>query len=88
MKYTKLKKRKPDAKIEKSQILCILFFQISEKISDMTEQVSKFDLDTPIWDQNTFSGRRRFYAWITDPRNTIVSTATLYQARDLIQCVR
>lgn len=65
-----------------------LAFQISEEILDMTEEVSKFDLDTPIWDQNTFSGRRRYYAWITDPRNTIVSTATLFQARDLIQCVR
>ena len=64
------------------------FFQISEEILNMTEQVSKFDLDKPIWDQNTFSGRRRYYAWITDPRNTIVSTTTLFQARDLIQCVR
>ncbi|XP_076091235.1 sideroflexin-2-like [Mytilus galloprovincialis] len=46
------------------------------------------DLDTPIWDQNTFSGRRKYYAWMTDPRNSLVSSGTLFQARDLIHAVR
>lgn len=54
-------------------------------MSDMGE---KFDLDTPIWDQNTFTGRIKFYAWISDPRNSVVSTSKLYQARDLILNVR
>ncbi|CAG2247216.1 SFXN2 [Mytilus edulis] len=51
-------------------------------------EMVEVDLDTPIWDQNTFSGRRKYYAWMTDPRNSLVSSGTLFQARDLIHAVR
>lgn len=46
------------------------------------------DLDKPIWDQNTFYGRLKYFQWITDPRNSLVSTNTLYGAKDLINNVR
>ena len=54
----------------------------------MTTTDVKVDLDAPIWDQNTFTGRLKYFAWMTDFRNSMVKTSTLYAARDLLQAVR
>lgn len=44
----------------------------------------RIDLDKPIWDQNTFIGRLRYYTWVTDPRLSFHSKESLLEAKTLI----
>lgn len=45
----------------------------------------RIDLDKPQWDNRTFYGRLRYFAWVTDPRTCLTPTAKLYEAKDLIE---
>ncbi|XP_039281985.1 sideroflexin-2 isoform X1 [Nilaparvata lugens] len=45
--------------------------------------VQRWDFDAPLWDQCTFIGRVKYYAWITDPRLNFVSTSCFHQAKHL-----
>jgi len=42
------------------------------------------DVDSPLWDQRTFLGRFKHFAWMTDPRSVITSTGTLEKAKELV----
>lgn len=44
---------------------------------------SRFDFDDPIWDQRTYIGRFKYFAWITDPRLCFVGDKCLDQAKNL-----
>lgn len=46
-------------------------------------EVQRWDFDAPLWDQCTFIGRVKYYAWITDPRLNFVSTSCFHQAKHL-----
>lgn len=46
---------------------------------------SEVNLNDPIWDLSKFQGRLRYFAWITDPRLTLIPTQTLYQYKDQIE---
>jgi len=45
--------------------------------------MSRLDFDAAPWDQNTFIGRLKYYAWVTDPRLALVSDAKLDEAKSL-----
>ena len=47
----------------------------------MVEQ--RLDLDKPLWDQSTFLGRWKHFAWVTDFRTCIVSEDELLRAKNL-----
>lgn len=49
---------------------------------------TRIDLDKPIWDQNTFLGRVKYYAWITNPVLSMASTSSLYKAKQLVEDYR
>ncbi|KAJ8300960.1 hypothetical protein KUTeg_022479, partial [Tegillarca granosa] len=49
---------------------------------------TRIDLDKPIWDQNTFLGRVKYYAWITNPVLSMASTTSLYKAKQLVEDYR
>lgn len=49
---------------------------------------SRIDVDNPLWDQSTFSGRFRHFSWMTNPINCFASTADLSNAKDLVQKYR
>lgn len=45
----------------------------------------RLDLDKPLWDLNTFTGRLYHYAWVTDPRSCLVSDKQLDDAESLVK---
>ncbi|GAB0099696.1 Sideroflexin-2 [Sergentomyia squamirostris] len=48
----------------------------------------RVDLDRPLWDQSTFLGRFKHFAWITDSRTCLTSTTELNKAKTLIEAYR
>ena len=48
----------------------------------------RIDLDSPVWDQNTFMGRLKYFAWVTDPRLSMCSTSRLLEAKNLLNMYR
>ena len=50
--------------------------------------MQRIDLTKPKWDQSTFSGRLKHFFWVTDPRNCIVPSDKLYEAKDLVEKYR
>ncbi|GFR90936.1 sideroflexin, partial [Elysia marginata] len=56
----------------------------------MMEQVipSRIDVSQSPYDLTTFWGRVKHYAWVTDPRLTIVSTKELEASKDLLEKYR
>ncbi|KAH3779366.1 sideroflexin-2-like [Dreissena polymorpha] len=48
----------------------------------------RLDLDKPMWSQDTFMGRLKYFAWITDPRLSVCSSKQLYDAKTLLQQYR
>jgi hypothetical protein len=47
-----------------------------------------FDIDKPLWDLDTFSGRVKYFFWMTDYRTVIVLNKDLYAAQDLLEKYR
>jgi len=48
----------------------------------------RIDIDRPRWDQTTFIGRLKHFAWITDFRNGFVSSGQLLESKRLLQLHR
>ncbi|KAL6435196.1 hypothetical protein ACFW04_005343 [Cataglyphis niger] len=48
----------------------------------------RLDLDKPLWDLNTFVGRWKYFAWMTDFRTCIVSESELLAAKKLCEQYR
>jgi len=48
----------------------------------------RLDLDKPLWDQNTFVGRWKYFAWMTDFRTCIKSESELLAAKNLCEQYR
>lgn len=48
----------------------------------------RLDLDKPLWDLNSFMGRWRYFAWMTDFRTCIVSESELLSAKKLCEQYR
>ena len=47
--------------------------------------MQRIDLTKPKWDQSTFSGRLKYFFWVTDPRSSVVSTKELNEAKNLVE---
>lgn len=54
----------------------------------MTKEDSRIDIDGELWDQSTFIGRFKHFAFITDPRTVFVSEKELYAAKALCEQYR
>lgn len=68
----------------KQYIICFLLFQKRMQIlgygSSGEERIA---IDKPLFDLNTFSGRFRYFAWVTNPALCLVSDAELDRAKEL-----
>ncbi|XP_042313575.1 sideroflexin-2 [Sceloporus undulatus] len=61
---------------------------IDKSSSEMTDNVTTFNIDAPRWDQNTFIGRIKHFFNITDPRTLLVSEHELDSAKALVESCR
>uniref|UniRef100_A0A667YIN7 Sidoreflexin n=1 Tax=Myripristis murdjan TaxID=586833 RepID=A0A667YIN7_9TELE len=50
--------------------------------------LSRFDIDSPRWDQSTFMGRLKHFFNITDCRTVLLSDARLDEAKELVESCR
>jgi len=48
----------------------------------------RIDVDAPLWDQSTFYGRFRHFAWMTNPLNGLVTTNQLESAKKLVMAYK
>lgn len=48
----------------------------------------RLDLDKPLWDQSTFAGRWKHFAWVTDFRTCIVAEEEIIAAKKLCEDYR
>ena len=44
----------------------------------------RLNVDEPLWDQSTFYGRFRHFAWMTNPLNGLNSETELQKAKTLV----
>lgn len=52
------------------------------------ELLLNINLKEPRWDQSTFMGRAKHFFMITDPRNVLLSSETLEEARVIVENYR
>jgi len=48
----------------------------------------RIDIDQPRWNQQTFLGRLKHFAWITDYRTVVVPESRLLEAKQLLEQYR
>ncbi|XP_055906332.1 sideroflexin-2 [Eupeodes corollae] len=51
-------------------------------------QIDRINVDKPLFDLNTFTGRFKHFAWMTDPRTVVVSSERLVEAKTLVEKYR
>jgi len=51
-------------------------------------EAARIDVDSPLWDQTTFTGRFRHFAWMSNPLSGLNSTTSLMQAKQLVDDYR
>ncbi|CAL1525914.1 unnamed protein product [Lymnaea stagnalis] len=49
---------------------------------------NRIDLSKSPYDQSTFMGRLRYFAWVTDPRLTIIPSKQIYESKELLEKYR
>ncbi|XP_034483045.1 sideroflexin-2 [Drosophila innubila] len=54
----------------------------------MPQELSLIDVDKPLFDLKTFTGRFQYYAWMTDPRTVLLSSDRLLQAKQMVDKYR
>lgn len=54
----------------------------------MQKENPRIDIDAPLWDQRTFVGRFKHFAYVTDPRTVFVTSDKLYAAKELCEKYR
>lgn len=54
----------------------------------MNKEETRIDIDAPLFDQSTFIGRFKHFAYMTDPRTVFATTANLYAAKQLCEQYR
>lgn len=78
MEKGKLQQTNIDEDFVLENLMFVLFFPHLDRI----------DIDKPLWDQRTFIGRFRHFAFVTDPRTCITSEADLDKAKILVEQYR
>ena len=68
-----------------------LLFKASEQsefsfVETMTSD--RINIDQPLWDQSSFTGRFQYFAWMSNPMNGLVGNQTLLEAKQLLQAYR
>jgi Sideroflexins len=48
----------------------------------------RLDIDKPLWSQDTFIGRLKHFAWMTDFRTAVVPSSSLHEAKILLEQYR
>lgn len=67
------------------KLTCLLLF----KKARMSEELSlNINIKEPKWDQGTFMGRAKHFFMVTDPRNVLLSSETLEEARVITENYR
>ncbi|XP_059095767.1 sideroflexin-2-like isoform X3 [Tigriopus californicus] len=66
-----------------------LYYEIDDSKAFVIMTIeNRVDVDAPLWDQSTFYGRFRHFAWMTNPLNTLASDAELMSAKQLVDQFR
>jgi len=60
----------------------LIHFYKRQKFCTMTTRI---DVDKPLWDQDTFVGRFKHFAWMSNPLNGLVPSSQLMEAKQLVQ---
>jgi len=68
-------------------LLDSLLQETEERVVRMAEG-KRIDVDSPLWDQTTFVGRFRHFAWMSNPLSGFNSTGTLNEAKTLVDQYR
>ena len=61
---------------------------LSRKARMSGELSLNINIKEPRWDQGTFMGRAQHFFMVTDPRNVLLSSETLEEARVIVQDYR
>lgn len=71
-------------------MVCILIKHFSyRKKARMSGDLSlSINIKEPRWDQGTFMGRAKHFFMVTDPRNVLLSSETLEDARVIVENYR
>ena len=62
-----------------------LISKFSEEEKEVSNMAERLDVDKPLWDQSTFTGRFKHFAWMTNPLSSLSSTSQLNDAKTLVQ---
>ena len=54
----------------------------------MADSGGRIDVDGPLWEQKTFYGRFRHFAWMTNPLNGLSSDTELQNAKALVHAYK
>ncbi|EDW79137.1 sideroflexin-2 [Drosophila tropicalis] len=53
-----------------------------------SQELTPIDVDKPLFDLGTFTGRFKYYAWMTDPRTVLLPSERLLQAKEMMEKYR
>jgi hypothetical protein len=62
-----------------------LIYHFSEEEKGMFNMAVRLDVDRPLWDQSTFTGRFKHFVWMTNPLSILSSTSQLNDVKTLVQ---
>lgn len=63
-----------------------IFFNCFDSL--LGHNMSQIDIDKPLWDLKTFTGRFMHFLWVTDPRTCFTPEEELHKAKELVLKVR
>lgn len=69
--------------IDKHIVIFLLFQQTMQILGYGSPPEDRIAIDKPLFDLNTFSGRFKYFAWVTNPALCIVSDEELDKAKEL-----
>ena len=78
------------------ELICVTTTLVSDVFSRILETYfseilsmsDRIDVDKPLWDQSTFLGRFKHFAWMTNPLSSLSSTTQLSNAKTLVDQYR
>jgi len=73
-----------NASLLTDQAIVDWFEQIHPHQFSKTMGEERINVDSPLWDQTTFVGRFKHFAWMTDPRSVFSSSSSLENAKTLV----
>lgn len=72
-----------------NQSILIDMSPVNQRETRMSGELSlNINIKEPRWDQGTFMGRAKHFFMVTDPRNVLLSSETLEEARVIVENYR